>query len=107
MKSQTPMKKYWVGQRAPEMADAWFEFYKSVTQKGVLEKKTRELVAVACSVMARCEHCTEAHVQDALRAGASKEEISESIMMASYIASGSQLFWMQSKYEEMLGAEKE
>lgn len=105
MESKTPMKKYWFGKRAPEMADAWFEFYKGATQKGVLEKKTRELVAVACSVMARCEHCTEAHVRDARRAGASGEEISEAIVMASFIASGSQLFWMLPKYEEMLGGE--
>ena len=102
MESKTPMKKYWFGKRAPEMADAWFEYYRGVTKRGVLEKKTRELIAVACSVMARCQHCTEAHLLDAKRAGASKEEIAESIMMASFIASGSQLFWQMEKYEEWL-----
>lgn len=102
MESKTPMKKYWAGQSAPAHADAWFEFYKAVVSKGTLDKKTKELVAVACSALMRCKHCVRAHIKDAKRAGASKNEIAEAITMASMIASGSQIFW-NDEYEDLLG----
>jgi len=92
--SKTPMAKYWFGKRAPEQADAWYGFYRAVKTQGVLDAKTKELIALAAGCLMRCEHCVEAHATDALRAGATKEEIAEALMVASQIASASQLFWM-------------
>ena len=106
MESKTPMKKFWFGKRAPEMADAWFEYYMTCSHKGVLDKKTRELISVACGVMGRCEHCVEAHARYAEKAGATKEEIAEAIMTASFMSSATQIFWMKDKYEELLGGDE-
>jgi AhpD family alkylhydroperoxidase len=102
MESQTPMKKYWIGKHAPEAADGWFAFYKAVREQGVLDRKTKELIAVAASVLLRCRHCVKSHVKDALKAGATREEIAEGIAVAAMIASSSQFFSVQEEMDELL-----
>jgi len=104
--NKNPMQKYWFGKQAPEHAAGWYEFYSTVSKQGVLDKKTKELVAVAAGVLSRCEHCVKAHAKDALKAGASKKEIAEAIMVANQTASGANLFWT-GVYEELLGEEDE
>lgn len=102
MESKSPMKDYWFGKRAGEQADGWYEFFKAVDEQGVLDPKTKELIAVAAGTLMRCRHCCTMHVAAAKKAGASKEEIAEAIMVAAMIASGSQLFWLDD-YEKLLG----
>jgi len=45
----------------------------------VLDRKTKELVAIAASLAAKCQGCLEGHIKKAMKAGASREEISETI----------------------------
>jgi alkylhydroperoxidase/carboxymuconolactone decarboxylase family protein YurZ len=45
----------------------------------------------------------EAHTVEARRAGASKEELAETLTTAAMIASGSQLFWMLKDFERLIG----
>lgn len=101
-RTANPMRKHWFGKQAPEQATGWYEFYRSVSHSGALDKKTKELVGVAAGVLSRCEHCVRAHVQGAFKAGASKAEVAEAVMMASQTAGSSHLFWT-SAYEELLG----
>ena len=101
-KQANPMQRYWFGQRIPEHAASWYEFYRTVSKKGVLDFKTKELIAVAAGVLTRCEHCVEAHANAAFKAGATREEVAEAIMVASVTASGSHLFWTD-VYEKLLG----
>lgn len=99
----SPASKYWFGQRSPESAEGWFEFYKQTGSNGALDKKSKELVAVGVSAALRCRHCLEAHIKDAQKAGASREEISDALMTTALIASGATLFWAQDIYDEYLG----
>ena len=48
----------------------------------VLDRKTKELVAIAASLATKCQGCLEGHIKKALKFGATKEEISESIAIA-------------------------
>ncbi len=68
----------------PRMRDIYAKFYKETyfSENKVLDSKTQELIALACSLIARCQGCIEGHVQKALKYGASKEEISEAIVIA-------------------------
>ena len=68
----------------PRMRDIYAKFYKETyfSENKVLDSKTQELIALACSLIARCQGCIEGHVQKALKHGASKEEISEAIVIA-------------------------
>ncbi len=49
---------------------------------GSLDTKTKEIISIAVSVFSRCEYCIVYHVHNALQAGATKEEIMESAMVA-------------------------
>ena len=68
----------------PRMRDIYAKFYKETyfSENKVLDSKTQELIALACSLIARCQGCIEGHVQKALKYGATKEEISEAIVIA-------------------------
>lgn len=99
----TAEKQMWFEKHAPEMAAKWSEFGDAINESGELDAKTRELITVASTAVLRCQHCTKAHIHRAKKADASAEEISEALMVASLISSGTQLFWMNDDYEELLG----
>ena len=56
---------------------------------GALPSKTKELIAVACSVLADCIPCIDWHYMHAVKAGASQEELSEALAISMAVISGS------------------
>jgi len=66
----------------PRFRDIYFQFYKETYKASVLDRKTKELVALAASLTAKCQGCLEGHIKKALKFGASREEISEAIAIA-------------------------
>ena len=46
-------------------------------QDGVLDKKTIELIATAVSICVDCSPCTDFHITEAVKHGASSEEINK------------------------------
>ncbi|TAF32285.1 MAG: carboxymuconolactone decarboxylase family protein [Cytophagales bacterium] len=54
-------------------------------QEGVLSKKTKELIGLACSMVLRCDDCVKYHLEEAKKAGLSKEEIYEAMAIANLI----------------------
>ena len=46
---------------------------------GALEKKEKELIALGISVHKNCEPCMEWHIHEALKGGASREQIIEAL----------------------------
>ena len=51
-----------------------------------LDGKTKELIAIGASLVAKCEGCLEGHIKKALELGATKQEISDAIVVAIGIA---------------------
>ncbi len=66
----------------PCFREIYFQFYKVTYKPSVLDRNTKELVAIAASLAAKCQGCLEGHVKKALKFGASREEISEAIAVA-------------------------
>jgi AhpD family alkylhydroperoxidase len=66
----------------PRFREIYFQFYKETYKPSVLDRKTKELVAISASLAARCQGCLEGHVKKALKFGATREEISEAIAIA-------------------------
>jgi AhpD family alkylhydroperoxidase len=66
----------------PRFREIYFEFYKETYKPSVLDRKTKELVAIGASLTAKCQGCLEGHIKKALKFGASRDEISESIAIA-------------------------
>ncbi len=77
----------------PETNEAFGKMRDLIFQGGELDRKTKELVAVACSVLMRCQYCVNVHSQRAIDHGANKKEIAEAIAVAMFIAAGSQVGW--------------
>lgn len=57
-------------------------------QTGALDTKTKELIALAIGVAIRCDDCIAFHVKAALAAGATREELMETLGMAVYMGAG-------------------
>lgn len=66
----------------PRFREVYFQFYKETYRPSVLDRKTKELVAISASLIAKCQGCLEGHIKKALKFGASREEISETIAIA-------------------------
>lgn len=66
----------------PRFREIYFQFYKETYKPSVLDRKTKELVAIGSSLSAKCQGCLEGHIKKALKAGATREEISEAIAIA-------------------------
>jgi AhpD family alkylhydroperoxidase len=66
----------------PRFREIYFQFYKETYKPSVLDRKTKELVAIAASLAAKCQGCLEGHIKKALKFGATREEIGEAIAIA-------------------------
>ena len=53
-----------------------------------LDTKTKELMALAISVALRCDDCIAFHAQAAAKAGATRQEMTETLGMAIYMGAG-------------------
>lgn len=61
-----------------EMLESSWQQWKAIMgQQNSLDRKTKELIAVAVSLSNHCNYCTTAHSAMASMAGASQEEIDE------------------------------
>lgn len=74
----------------PRMRNIYLSFYKeSYFAPSSLDLKTKELIAIGCSLIAKCEGCLEGHLRKALELGLTKAEISDAITVAIGIAAAS------------------
>lgn len=74
---------------APTEFNAWLNLDKIVGREdGTVPRKYRELIALAVACTTQCPYCIEAHVKNAKKAGASKEEVTETAFIAAALRAG-------------------
>lgn len=74
---------------APTEFNAWLNLDKIVGREdGAVPRKYRELIALAVACTTQCPYCIEVHVKNAKKAGASKEEVSETAFIAAALRAG-------------------
>jgi len=73
---------------APEVAAAFSGLAQAATRPGALDPRTKELIALAIGIAGRCDGCVGFHTQAALRHGASRAEVLETIGVAIYMGGG-------------------
>ena len=78
---------------SPEVMKAFSAMAKAATEKGVLDTKTKELIALAIAIAIRCDGCVAFHAQAAVKHGASREEIMEVMGMSLYMGAGPSLMY--------------
>lgn len=74
--------------KIPETMNAFTALHKASTDAGALPSKFKELIAVGIAIVIRCDGCIAFHVKHALNAGASSEEIMETIGVAVTMGGG-------------------
>jgi AhpD family alkylhydroperoxidase len=66
----------------PDVYRGFGELSKAAFAEGALERKTKELIALAIGVVEGCDGCIASHGQAAARAGATRQEAAEAIGVA-------------------------
>lgn len=74
---------------APKEAAAFFNLKHTAERAdGVIPVKYRELISIGVALTTQCAYCVESHVQNAVKAGASREEIAETVFIAAALRAG-------------------
>jgi len=77
-----------LSKKQPKTMRYFKQFMDSVLSEGVLDTKTKELVTLGTAITARCKYCIAIHVEKALKAGATREEILETATVAILMGGG-------------------
>ncbi|MGA2638951.1 carboxymuconolactone decarboxylase family protein [Methylocella sp.] len=91
----------------PEVLKGFGELARAATQDGALDKKTKELIALALGVAAHCDACIGFHAQTLVKLGATKPELEEMLGVAVYMGGGPSLMYAANAlaaFEEFSGA---
>jgi AhpD family alkylhydroperoxidase len=72
----------------PEVYRGFAEMSTAVLSPGALDRKVKELMALAIGVVHRCDGCIAAHARGAVLAGASKAEAAEAIAVSFLMQGG-------------------
>jgi len=70
------------GGNALETQEEFQQFMKAAAAPGALDARTKRAIAIALSVLARCEPCLKTHIKKAREMGFSQEEIDEAGWLA-------------------------
>lgn len=77
----------------PEVMSGFSALAQASSKDGVLDKKTKELIAMALAVASRCPGCIGFHSQTLVRLNTSREELLETLGMAIYMGGGPSLMY--------------
>ena len=92
----------------PEVMQGFNAMAQAAGKAGVLDEKTKELIAMALSVAARCDPCLGYHAKALVKFGATRAEVEEMLGMCVYMGGGPSLMYAaaaMAAYEEF-GGEK-
>ncbi|GGF46248.1 alkyl hydroperoxide reductase AhpD [Azorhizobium oxalatiphilum] len=73
---------------------------------GHLDAKTRQLISLAVAVTTRCDGCISVHANEAVKEGATKEEVAEALGVAVAMNAGAALVYSTRALEAFDAAKK-
>ncbi|MCG2643889.1 alkylhydroperoxidase [Bradyrhizobium sp. CCBAU 11434] len=77
----------------PDTMKGFAVLAQAATRDGVLDKKTKELIALALGVAAHCDGCIGFHIEALVKLAATREEVEEALGMAVYMGGGPSLMY--------------
>tara|TARA_R110002020_G_scaffold59673_14_gene162560 strand:- start:659 stop:1000 length:342 start_codon:yes stop_codon:yes gene_type:complete len=77
----------------PEQSKGFGQLAQAAIAPGALDSKTKELIALAIGITARCDGCLAFHAKAARKYGATREEIIETIGVAVYMGGGPSMIY--------------
>jgi AhpD family alkylhydroperoxidase len=81
------------GKLSPDTLKGYQTLSKAGAATNFLDAKTRELISIAVAVTSRCDGCITIHTSEAIRLGATKEEIAETLGVAGAINAGAAMVY--------------
>lgn len=82
-----------IGKLSPDTLAGYQTLSHAGQKTGHLDAKTRELIALAVAVTSRCDGCITVHTGEALKHGATREEIAEALGVAVALNAGAALVY--------------
>lgn len=76
------------GKEMPGPMTGFARLHKKAVEDGALSGRTKELMALAISIVVRCDGCIAYHVHDAIHAGATRQELLETLGVALFMGGG-------------------
>ena len=80
-------------QGIPDVMKGFSSLAQAATADGTLDKKTKELIALAIGVAVRCDGCIGFHAQALAKLGATEAEVMEMLGMSIYMGGGPSLMY--------------
>jgi AhpD family alkylhydroperoxidase len=77
----------------PDAARGFADLAKAAIAPGALDSKTKELIALAVGITARCDGCLAYHARAAARYGATREEVADTIGVSVYMGGGPSMIY--------------
>jgi AhpD family alkylhydroperoxidase len=77
----------------PAVAKEFGGIAREAIAQGALDPKTKELIALAIGIAARCDGCLAYHAKAAAKYGATREEVAETIGVAVYMGGGPSMIY--------------
>lgn len=77
----------------PDAMQGFSALAKGALQDGALDKKTKELIALAIGVSTRCDGCIGFHAKACVGLGATRAEVAETLAMTIYLGGGPSLMY--------------
>lgn len=85
----------------PDTMAGFSELHEAAIKDGTLGKKMKELIALAIGITVRCDGCIAYHVREALQAGATRDEIMETIGVAILMGGGPSVVYSTEAFEAL------
>lgn len=82
-----------LARESPEVMRGFNTLHRAAIAAGVLDTKTKELIALAIAVASHCEGCIGFHVKAALGAGATRQDILELLGVTILMGGGPALIY--------------
>lgn len=82
-----------LAKQQPSVVTALYKFKHEIFKEGALSVKEKELIAVALSMILKCDICLEVHAEEARKNGATSEELREAMMVAMYLTGPTAMVW--------------
>jgi AhpD family alkylhydroperoxidase len=77
----------------PETMQGFSSLAQAATKPGALDRKTKELIALAIGVATRCDGCIGFHSEALVKLGTTRAEVEEALGMAVYMGGGPALMY--------------
>lgn len=77
----------------PDVMSAFSGLAQAASKEGALDKKTKELIALALGIASHCDGCIGFHTQTLVKLGTTRQELLEMLGMAIYMGGGPSLMY--------------